>query len=101
LLGEGPPPFALQRYLLAAGNGTVSGLGAAAIYGKLPLSFRVFQEAWTMQQLVTRMNNDQAREDARQELIWRRTLKLEATGVLDRPYQPPGVPDGLPYDPGA
>lgn len=103
MLGEGPAPFMLRRFMLAAGMGEVGGLGAAAVYGRHPLlSQREFAEAYAMQQLLLRHASEEGREDGRKTRDIRRTVALEKQGVLEDDgisHQPSWVPQD-PMDPG-
>ncbi len=98
MLGEGPPPYALRRYMLAAGNGTVGGLGASIFY-RLPLSNKDFEEVWMVQQRITLMKSRDGAEGARQDAAYRRTARMEQEGLLDQALTGLAA-DGLPLDPG-
>lgn len=88
----------MRQYLLAAGNGTLGGLGAQAVYRQLPLTLKEQNYAWVIQQTVTRVSHSSAKE-VQQEATMRRAIEMEQQGML-KPYQPPGTPNGLPLDPG-
>lgn len=89
--------MALRKYLLAAGNGTVGGMGALGIYLGPLLSRQHFEEAWMVQQRLTTLLHKDAHE-ARTDAAFYRAARMEEEGKLDEAYRTPRA-DGLPFDP--
>jgi hypothetical protein len=84
--------------MLAAGNGTVGGLGLVPFY-RLPLSNKDFEEMWVVQQRITLIRRREGAEETRQDAAYRRTIRMEQDGLLDQALTGLAA-DGLPLDPG-